>query len=81
MSIAKEILDKISEYDAINDVYMNDETLSDADEDILLEKMDNVVNEAVDLIVKFTPSIDRETADKMFRFYGDKLKEICLKGC
>lgn len=81
MSIIREILNKFNEYDAVNDIFMNTDELSDAEENNLIDKMDKITDEAVDLIVKFVPSIDRETAYKMFRFHGEELKSICLRGC
>lgn len=81
MSIIREILDKFNKYDAVNNAFMSTDELSDAEENNLIDKMDKITDEAVDLIIKFVPSIDKKTAYKMFRFHGDEVKSIFLKGC
>ena len=81
MSIVREILNKFNEYDAVNNAFMNTDELSDAEENNLIDKIDKITDEAVDLIIKFVPSIDKKTAYRMFRFHGDKVKSILLKGC
>lgn len=73
------ILNNLNELQRLNNIYMNEDTPDDQ-EDELIEKMDSIVADTVKLIVNFTKdNIDAGTAEKLVRFYPEKLIVIIKK--
>lgn len=73
------ILYNLNELQRLNNIYM-DENTPDDQEDELIEIMNSIVANTVKLIVNFTKdNIDAGTAEKLVRFYPEKLIAILKK--
>lgn len=79
MITVQDILNTMKKLDELNDNYY--ETDNEVEEDLILSTIEEITQQLIDSIVKFTNnSIDEDTASKIVRFCPYKLKSILTGG-
>lgn len=79
MITVQDLLNTLKKLDELNDKYY--ETDNEVEEDLILSTIEEITQQLIDSIVKFTNnSINKDTASKIVRFCPYKLEVILTGG-